>query len=152
MKFLNELEIKIIDTKNSKPVYQTLNDFRVEIYQGYIITVVSNIIIDFASTPRIIWNIYPPIGDGYWRIALLHDYLYRVLGFAALKNGKIVHGLSRKLCDQYFYEGIIYECETYTNLSRFRILLRAKIMYIGVRLGGWITWNKYKKELLKNTD
>ena len=39
------------------------------------VTVPEWFVTDFASVPRFLWRIYPPIGD-YWRSAIMHDYLY----------------------------------------------------------------------------
>ena len=39
------------------------------------ITVPAGFETNFASVPRLLWRVLPPIGD-YWRSAILHDYLY----------------------------------------------------------------------------
>jgi hypothetical protein len=74
---------------------------------------------DFASVPRM------PLG--YWAVggkadepAAVHDLLYTTQRF------------DRELCDKIFEEAIIsqgYNART------------ASIMYAGVRLGGWYTWD-----------
>lgn len=54
---------------------------------------------NFASIPRIFWNIYPPTGGGtsktkYGKASVLHDYLY--------DNGIY----TRKECDKIFLEAM----------------------------------------------
>jgi len=70
---------------------------------------------DFASVPRIFWNIISPI-DKHGKAAVLHDYLYSI----QYKN-------NRKLCDNIFKEamGIL-------GVKKWKIF----VMYWAVRLFG----------------
>ena len=43
--------------------------------QGEKITVPKGFVTDFASVPRIFWNIFPPIGR-YTKACIIHDYMY----------------------------------------------------------------------------
>lgn len=43
---------------------------------GEVITIPPGADSDGASTPHIIWSVFPPFGR-YWKPAILHDYLYR---------------------------------------------------------------------------
>ena len=79
---------------------------------------------DGASTPRIFWRTLPPFGP-YWRPALMHDYLYQ--------SGMFV----RSKCDSLFHEAMI-SC----GVGKFK----ACIIWFGVRLGGWIAYNNYRKK------
>lgn len=78
---------------------------------------------DFASVPRGLWNILPPDGQ-HTQAAVLHDFLY---------NQRRIHGRTRKECDRIFLEAM-------------KILgvswMRRRLMYRGVRIGGWVAWNK----------
>ena len=53
-------------------------------------------ITDFASIPRYLWSILPPVGL-YTKAAVVHDYLY--------KNGFTLK-YDRKFCDKIFLEAM----------------------------------------------
>ena len=83
---------------------------------------------DFASIPKLFWNILPPQGD-YGKAAVIHDYLYVTQGL----EGKY----SRKQCDYIFLQGM--EVLGVGGLARW-------LIYNAVRwFGGW-AWDKYKKK------
>lgn len=69
---------------------------------------------DFASIPRILWNIIAPIGK-HTLAAVLHDYLYT-------KGWEL--GISRKEADKIFYDAMI-EC--------FVARITANVMWFCVR-------------------
>ena len=74
---------------------------------------------DFASVPRVFWNIIPPMGL-HTIAAVTHDYLYH-------------RGLCpRKTADRIFY-----------NLMRFYGVgrLKSSVMYLAVRLFGGSSFN-----------
>ena len=75
---------------------------------------------DFASVPRLFWNILPPDGQ-YTQASVLHDFLY------SKKNRK------RKECDLIFLEAM-----KILGVSWWK----RKVMYRSVRLSGFIPWNK----------
>lgn len=76
---------------------------------------------DYASTPRMLWPIFPPFGD-HSRAAIVHDYLYSVEG-----------GCSRFLADAIFRE---------TMFALGVPLWRRMTMYYAVRLFGWMHFQK----------
>lgn len=84
---------------------------------------------DYASIPRVLWNVLPPVG-AYDKAAVLHDHLYQ--------TGKL-HGLkvSRGEAD-----AILREAMEVCQVSR---VVRWAI-YSGVRLGGWRFWRQYRKK------
>jgi len=84
-----------------------------------------NFITDFASIPKIFWNIHSPWGS-YGKAAVLHDYLYKVQIY------------SRKKSDDIFLEAM--------KVSGTPFLTR-QTFYTAVRLFAGGIWNKYKKEL-----
>ena len=103
-----------------------------ESFDWYGITVPEGFITDFASIPKFAkWYVDPV---GIIRVAaLVHDYLYSVLG----KYTKGVE-LSRKACDGVFLDIM-------GRIGMDAIKMRA--IYRAVRLGGWYGWNRRKKEL-----
>ena len=87
------------------------------------ITVPAKFITDLASIPQLLWNILPPIG-AYDAAAVVHDYLY-------LNNG-----LNRKQADDVLNEAMSdLEVEAWKRY----------LIYAGVRVGGWVAWNKYRR-------
>ena len=90
---------------------------------GIHVLVPDGFVTDFASVPQIFWNIIPPIGV-YDRAAVLHDYLYRY------------HLFNRARCDALLLEAM---AELGTPLWK------RWLIYINVRLFGWIAWNKEPK-------
>lgn len=89
---------------------------------GEKLTVPAGFITDFASVPRIFWNIFPPWGM-YGKAAVLHDWLYHVQIY------------TRRKCDQIFLEAM--EVLKVPRLKRWTI-------YLVVRSGGWSAWNQHK--------
>lgn len=78
---------------------------------------------DFASIPRYLWPILPPVG-AYDRAAVVHDYYYRF------------NGCPRVFADQLLEEGM-----TELDVTPWKSVL----IYRGVRLGGIFPWRKYRK-------
>ncbi len=70
---------------------------------------------DFASTPRLLWPIFPPFGR-YNRAAVIHDYLYR--------NG---------LATRARADAIFLEAMKATGVATWRRVF----MYLAVRAFGW---------------
>ena len=81
---------------------------------GDTITVATGSTSDGASTPRGIWAVMPPFGLG-WPAYVLHDFLYRCTQLAKAR------------CDDLLLEAL---------LSLGVGALRAKVIYLGVKLGG----------------
>lgn len=81
---------------------------------------------DLASVPWGLWNLIPPWGP-YADAAVIHDYLYRV---QVIKP--------RKFVDQIFLEAM--------EVKQCRWVQRWAI-YLGVRIGGWLTWRLHEKNL-----
>lgn len=88
-----------------------------------IITIPEGFETDFASVPQILWSVIPPWGK-YGKAAVLHDYLY--------KSGIFERGR----CDDIFLEAM-----EVLDVS----WIKRKIIYRGVRMGGWIAWNSHRK-------
>ena len=53
-----------------------------------LITVTAGLVTDFASVPRLFWNIFPPWGQ-YGNSAILHDALYQRQTYTKEKSDRI---------------------------------------------------------------
>jgi len=97
-----------------------------EWYPAYGITVPAGYTTDFASTPKFIWNIYPP-GGYYTHSAVLHDYMYDChhAGNDLVPDRKTA---DKRLIEQMKRDGVGW---------RTRITF-----YVFVRLFGGAYWNK----------
>ena len=99
---------------------------------------------DFASIPRGLWNLFPPVGGKYDKAAVLHDWLYQnpVLfnysySYTDPALGPDSIDLNRKECDAIFNEAMqVMEVGTWTR----------RLVWSGVRVGGWKPWNKYRSK------
>lgn len=77
---------------------------------------------DGASIPRILWSLIGHPFDRRWQEAsVLHDWFYRTTE----------HRVSRRMADKIFYDSLRDGGLRFT---------KALLMYLGVRLGGWIAW------------
>jgi len=102
-----------------------------EEFDWYGITVPVGFITDFASIPTLLRSFINPVG----RIrpaALVHDYIYSKTG--------ILHDrtLTRKECDKEFLKIM-----KVVKMNWFK----SRLAYRGVRIGGWVGWNRRKNEL-----
>ena len=88
-----------------------------------LVTIPTGFVTDGASIPWFLWSILPPFGP-YLPAAAAHDFLY----FAAT--------FSRKGADQIFLR-IMEDLEV--------PLWKRRIMYRGVRVGGWWGWRKHRR-------
>lgn len=95
-------------------------------YKGRLLEVPVGFITDLASIPRILFVRYPPVGH-YDDEAVLHDWAY-----------KINFRESRKEADKLF--------EYALWLDPFISDRDRRNLHWSVRLGGWIPWNRYRKE------
>lgn len=94
------------------------------------IVVPAKFITDLASIPQFLWNILPPIG-AYDAAAVVHDYLY------------LYNGFTRKQADDVLNEAM-GELEV--------IAWKRRLIYAGVRVGGWLPWNRYRRDDYKRED
>lgn len=91
---------------------------------GRTIRVPVGFVTDFASIPRVFWNILPPWGK-YGKAAVLHDWNYKKQEF------------SRAFCDDILDE----------SMAALGVgWLTRHVIWLGVRMGGWVAWNQHKKE------
>lgn len=124
-----------------------LRDYHIELVvngKHRVIIVPAGTVTDFASSPPLLWGLFPPIGQGITEASIVHDYLYRHPGI-----------FTRADCDEIFYQIML---AMGTRESRVRSWgqrlrqewidskrkARARIGYWGVRVGGWKPWNEYR--------
>lgn len=105
------MKVEIIIT--NKVRFKLLEDYMV---MGYVIP--AGYSTDFASVPKSLWNILPPIGK-HNEAALLHDWLY---------DNRIG---TRKDADKLFLRSM--------RINGVR-WISAQLMYLGVRIGGRKWW------------
>lgn len=124
----NFLDDVVVRQHNSR-YWKTENILR---YKGNreTFTVPKGTITDFASIPRIFWNLIPPTGT-YAAAAVLHDYLYA--------TGIV----SRKDADGIFRRAM--------KSSGTKTYLRL-LMWFGCRAGGWCAWRKHRKKRAHTVD
>lgn len=77
---------------------------------------------DFASIPRVFWNLLPPTGS-YGKAAVIHDFLYRTPFYATRAQADLV----------------LLEAMTDLGVGWWT----RQIIYRGVRLGGRRAWKGY---------
>lgn len=75
--FHTPLKLEYLDGKNYRLIEAFSYDSSLET-----ITVPAGFVTDFASVPKLLWNLLPPTGQ-YGKAALVHDYLYRTHGYSS---------------------------------------------------------------------
>lgn len=80
---------------------------------------------DGGSVPRIFWNIVDPWGSAS-KAYLLHDWLY-----STQQRSRLVS------------DAILMEAMEVLGVG----LIKRKLIFRGVRIGGWVAWAAHKKEL-----
>ena len=122
-KFTTPLNIDLLDQNKWK--LQKSFEYHVGCYPSKeIIVVPAGFITDFASVPRIFWNIFPPAGR-YGKAAIIHDWCYQT----AFQN--------RRRSDEIFLEGM-----KVLKVKKWKY----KIIYYSVRLFGGIVWKSYRRK------
>lgn len=105
-------------------------------------------ITDFCSNARVFWNILPPMGR-YGPACAVHDELYQSgVVWDTLTN--LCAPISRAYADGVLREAcrVLAANEMLTFGAReteFADYLDRTILYWGVRLFGWRTWNDYRR-------
>ena len=94
--------------------------------EGNVVTVPIGFIVDGASIPRLVQSIVgSPWNGGYVKPSVIHDWRYY--------KGEV----TRKFSDQEFRLNNKRE-----NVKRWK----RPLIYYGLRIGGWIGWNRRRKE------
>jgi hypothetical protein len=106
---------------------ETAFEYRVGALQSPVAIVVpAGFRTDGASVPRLLWWLWPPFGGRYDQAATLHDYLYRTK----------YQDLARVVADAIFLEA----------MAVLGVPPRTRwCIYLGVRVGGWVTYRRYRR-------
>jgi len=112
-------------------------DIIVQVLGKESVTVPQGFICDYASVPRIFWNILPPMGIRYSKPAILHDYMYRYhqVQFTQLDTLGCIRTMvvTREQADRTFK----------LSLKWYKVrIYRVFFMYWAVRLFGKKRWDK----------
>lgn len=91
---------------------------------GRTIRVPAGLVTDFASVPRLLWNIFPPWGK-YGKAAVLHDFMYQ-----------------RQEFTKTFSDAIFLEAMEAIGVG----WLTRTLIWNGVRFGGFVAWDQHKRE------
>lgn len=103
--------------------FRLVRNFSVVLQDGRTITVPRGFETDFASVPRLFWRLLPSSGE-YNEAAVVHDFLYRCMTYT----------YTRKEADKVFLE----------LMKRSGVsVIKRRLMYAGVRMGGWTAWRKH---------
>jgi hypothetical protein len=131
-KALTPLKLQYIDGRT----WSVIGTFCWQFRDGYRLCVTDGFIFDFNSIPFGLRNTLPPTKHG--QAAVIHDWCYAYLGEVMLANdqGAVEHiKWTRKECDERYLE-ILEDLKAAP--------WRRNIMYLGVRIGGWVAWLKHK--------
>jgi|SRR6185437_5424361 len=115
--------------------WKVVNPFTYIIDDTTKVTVPTGFCTDLTSVPQLFWNIFPPPGGMYGKAAVIHDYIY-YYGTVYNYKDNINQSITRKQADQVFMQAMNdLNVPWYTRYT----------LYIGLRVGGWNTWNKYRE-------
>lgn len=120
-RFTNEIKVRSIG--NKWELFEGFTFYFESKGKKESILIPKGFVTDFASTPRILYPFFPPIGK-YNKAALVHDFLY------SSKSDK--YNISRKKADQFFLQAM-----EVLGVSKKRYL-----MYLAVRLFGKLSFKK----------
>ena len=110
-------------------LFKTLAELSYTTKKGVTHTVPVDFVTDGASIPRIFWSfIGSPFTGFYRRPSLIHDELYATQKF------------KRIYADRVFLEGMEDEGVSFW---------KRRLIYLAVRLRGWVPWNKHKRKRRK---
>ena len=122
-KVISSLDLRYLDGKT----WDLLSDFSVVSETLGSITVPIGFSTDFNSIPRGLWNLLPP--DEYGEAAVIHDYLYR---FGECNGKPITRGDADSVHREFVH-------------FRHAPSWKERMMYWGLRMGGWKPWGVYRK-------
>jgi len=134
-RFIGKLRLEYIDGRTWRLINPDDPDMFVFILDdGRSIIPPDGMITDFASIPRIVWNILPPCGDGprgkWGPGAVVHDRIYKI--------GKINgHPVSRHEADH-----VLKACNEAMMVAPDKIA----IIHDALVVGGFVAWNNYREK------
>jgi hypothetical protein len=128
--FPQPLELEYMDGR----YFKLTADFVYEVNNHRIVTVPKGFVTDFASVPKILWNVLPPTGS-YGKAAVIHDWLYQFRTTEDLAGRAYPEEVWR-----YQADWILLGAMKSLGVSGFT----RHVIYWGVRLGGWVPWARYR--------
>jgi hypothetical protein len=108
--------------------HRLVQDLRYQAADGTVYRMPAGFEYNGASVPRLLWWLYPPLGDDYDRAVCLHDFLYRY--------AERFPGMTRGTADALFLEAM--EADSFRPSGR-------RTVHAGTRVGGWWAWRKHRK-------
>lgn len=122
--FTDELVLSPVNGSGKWEIKKPFRYWIHKLHEGPVVTVPAGFVTDFASIPRMFWNILPPWGK-YGKAAIVHDYLYQT-------------GLyPKKRCDLIFLEAM--------ELLGVNWFVR-NTMYQAVNWFGFVAWNGHREK------
>lgn len=112
------------EKKSGRPVIRLTKPlvFKLGNGNGITVSIPEGFECDLASSPRILWRVFPPLGK-YQAAAIMHDYLYR----------------SKELGSRFLADALFREAMLCLGVPRWKRIL----MYYAVRLfGGLVGWKE----------
>jgi hypothetical protein len=120
---------RYVTNNNTIPKYELLNPLHIQLSNGDEIVIPDGFIWDLSSVPRMLWWALPPDGD-FGVSVIIHDYLY---------ENRHRLGYTREFADK---EMLLWAKASHgTNKPSIKNIDN-HVRYYGVRLGGWMVWNK----------
>ena len=134
-----------------------IEDWTFPLENGLVAIVPAGFETDLASIPRFLWPIFSPMGD-FRMASILHDFGYQygyllsptisqVYNRQSIKFRKehkefglytpVFVGKDRKFFDELF---------RYVTIKATGAKVKANVAYFGLRMFGWIAWNKYRRK------
>lgn len=108
--------------------YAVLEEEIVFSLKGQLYTIPVGFKSDGASLPRFFWRLIGhPFDMAYLREAIIHDWLYKY------------QPCTREEADKFF-------CDI---LEDNGLGFRRRLIYTGLRIGGWVAWNEHREKLIK---
>jgi hypothetical protein len=145
-KFLDPLDVEYIDGQTWRVTKEF--DYRLGSPDGdEYVRVPAGFLTDFASIPRLLWNILPPTGS-YGKAAVVHDRLYKTrrvckprrMGTSAFLCGSVlcpICGVLRPVT-RAEADATLFEAMSVLNVPA----ATRWVIYLGVRIGGWWAWRQ----------
>lgn len=134
-RFLGDLIARQLDDGYHWEVYQGFT-YRIGAPNGcQYVSIPKGFVTDFASIPRGLWNIFPPAAGKHSKAAVVHDCMYKT-GHISVDGRDDPRPITRGEADDIFLEAM--EVAGVNWFAR-------RIIYAGVRVGGWKAWARHRK-------
>lgn len=124
---MNAIVVSYLEDVQKSDQFQLIEDIEFDVLYYGKITVPKGYITDFASSPQLLWPLFPPIGK-FNRATVIHDFLYenRILNFQ-LSNKQ-----ARLIADVIFLNE--------ANKANPNGYIRHLFMFFAIRLFGKSHW------------